>query len=977
MSPHSLTFAPIAKAMFRSLRGAVENRGIVVATPTSVKSIMLCYLENLNMRIETSEQTGAESAKKLRFQTQGFDKILRLFKSGVMLLDEVDLILHPLKSELNFPIGNKFDLDGAERGERWGLPIHLVDAIFYAMDGKLHVFEHTAAAVSLLDRLRAKIMLGLHQRALQRLPHITLLNPHFYHAELKPVLAEWAFLWLEKSHLHGISKQDAISYVLEGAAAKSEAKQRVLDLKADAALLRERLGHEAPLPPKPGALRASLSAKERTARKERKAQLIDKRSKEARSDEQLRQTLEQRLHVVETALTTAKEQQELLLEIYAIEANLEGQLAGTGKELVSVQKQISRLKKQIDEAEVPADDSMFNSVVLVLSAAFAAKSKDTPGSKASVTNIENLCTNLESQGHFVRRCDTVTDATARALELHASKKLRCVIIDWPAKPRKKQRRAPNHQWRNQFPSNPRAPPTMAGSGTVNKDIACHRLRGTLLRRLCKPKAAEEKLYGALSTDRIFLVDESQSMRAEDRTYFWRYGHKVFDKISECQKWADTKGPFCHFESTHKPSKGPSDLPGLRKQLQMAQEQHQRVTLRSQEDSAHSREKIIAQFRSLETSLSESLELVQNALGSLPAPTTAHSRGAIVSDNEPSATGDKITIQVTIGADTRAVSLGTAKTWPELLDTIGTAFGGRFLDDSCEVHPVGEPDIRAASVETFERVVASFSCFVVHPPREGPVLAMSLLAEMQESSVDETESPHGLRRHARRVSTIRHILLQEQTHLNKMILAAKVMANVPADMKKLLNLVHDWLLTFLPHCMKKVNRVSFGLLSDNKCKAALAADALTPPSRLALAVPFVGKDVPSQSSEFAHPDIIIGLSIFAYRYQGLRRADFNQLMDSMTSDFAHEIGPADDRPTSKRYRKWISEAGGSIRGRSNPEQTQDVDCEDTVPSGPPLLGPVLSRQTSEAAGLVGDDVSNAKEVCDTKLQPASNSRINHL
>jgi hypothetical protein len=34
-------------------------------------------------------------------------EILKLFRSGVLLLDEVDLILHPLKSELNWPIGLK------------------------------------------------------------------------------------------------------------------------------------------------------------------------------------------------------------------------------------------------------------------------------------------------------------------------------------------------------------------------------------------------------------------------------------------------------------------------------------------------------------------------------------------------------------------------------------------------------------------------------------------------------------------------------------------------------------------------------------------------------------------------------------------------------------------------------------------------------------------------------------------------------
>jgi len=45
------------------------------------------------------------------------------------MLPQVDLILHPLKSELNFPIGKKHDLD--LHPERWELPIHLLDAIFY------------------------------------------------------------------------------------------------------------------------------------------------------------------------------------------------------------------------------------------------------------------------------------------------------------------------------------------------------------------------------------------------------------------------------------------------------------------------------------------------------------------------------------------------------------------------------------------------------------------------------------------------------------------------------------------------------------------------------------------------------------------------------------------------------------------------------------------------------------------------------
>ena len=132
-------------------------------------------------------------------------------------------------------------------------------------------------------------------------------------------------------------------------------------------------------------------------------------------------------------------------------------------------------------------------------------------------------------------------------------------------------------------------------------------------------------------------------------------------------------------------------------------------------------------------------------------------------------------------------------------------------------------------------------------------------------------------------------------------------------KKLLNLTHDWLRTFMPHCLAKVNRVSFGLLSSEECAEALADDPMVPRSRLALAVPFIGKDVPSKSSEFAHPDITIGLTVMAYRYSGLRDDDFNDLVDSVTSEFAHEIGPARDRASSIRYETWISAGGGTIRG----------------------------------------------------------------
>ena len=72
-------------------------------------------------------------------------------------------------------------------------------------------------------------------------------------------------------------------------------------------------------------------------------------------------------------------------------------------------------------------------------------------------------------------------------------------------------------------------------------------------------------------------------------------------------------------------------------------------------------------------------------------------------------------------------------------------------------------------------------------------------------------------------------------------------------------------------------------------------------------------VPSTSSEFAHPDVIIGLTIMAYRYSGLRATDFHTVMDSLTSEFVNDIGPPQERASNARYNEWVLHAGGMIRG----------------------------------------------------------------
>lgn len=61
-------------------------------------------------------------------------------------------------------------------------------------------------------------------------------------------MAEWAFLWLQKQHLHGIDRHEAIRYMLEGAASRSDSTTKVNLLDFAITKTRVSLGEEAPGP---------------------------------------------------------------------------------------------------------------------------------------------------------------------------------------------------------------------------------------------------------------------------------------------------------------------------------------------------------------------------------------------------------------------------------------------------------------------------------------------------------------------------------------------------------------------------------------------------------------------------------------------------------------------------------------------------------------------------------------------------------
>eukprot|EP00966_Prymnesium_polylepis_P048919 1131888-Prymnesium_polylepis.1 len=80
-----------------------------------------------------------------------------------------------------------------------------------------------------------------------------------------------------------------------------------------------------------------------------------------------------------------------------------------------------------------------------------------------------------------------------------------------------------------------------------------------------------------------------------------------------------------------------------------------------------------------------------------------------------------------------------------------------------------------------------------------------------------------------------------------------------EQTKLLNLTRDWLHALLPHVLSKRDRVAYGLLLPRDLRRAAGH---VPHARRMLAVPFVGKDCPSDSSQFSHPDVVIGLTVLA-------------------------------------------------------------------------------------------------------------------
>lgn len=75
-------------------------------------------------------------------------------------------------------------------------------------------------------------------------------------------------------------------------------------------------------------------------------------------------------------------------------------------------------------------------------------------------------------------------------------------------------------------------------------------------------------------------------------------------------------------------------------------------------------------------------------------------------------------------------------------------------------------------------------------------------------------------------------------------------------------------------------------------------------RNVLAVPFLGKDVPSPASEFADPETLICLTTLAFHHEGLRLPDAIKIIVALKRQLLYEQGKFCERPSWLMFSAWF-------------------------------------------------------------------------
>ncbi len=119
-------------------------------------------------------------------------------------------------------------------------------------------------------------------------------------------------------------------------------------------------------------------------------------------------------------------------EIYEIDDQIGKQNQTAQTRLDELSARAKELKKTIELIECPRDDSLDNSVIIWQSQSFASLggngSSDSPGSGTTgESSVNSICNKLEDSGMQIKRCSDFDEVVSRVRDLHADKRLRCVV----------------------------------------------------------------------------------------------------------------------------------------------------------------------------------------------------------------------------------------------------------------------------------------------------------------------------------------------------------------------------------------------------------------------------------------------------------------------------------------------------------------------------------------------------------------------
>jgi len=690
-------------------------------------------------------------------------------------------------------------------------------------------------------------------------------------------MAEWVYLWLQKYHLHGIDSQEALGYIVEGTASRSDTALK-LKLVVDAL----------------GTVTKGLS--------------FSKSLKRKYSDNKNCHSSHAEVAQLDNAKRTTEKHLTLVNEIYEIDEQIELLSKHSGETQAKVQNAILSNIQQAADIEGFQDSSIDNSVVVWCSQAFMMPSSED-------NSVHSTCKQLEEIGLSLNKSTDPYGIIGQIRKLQKEKLLRCVIyggentkglgaILCDSSCYEVHTGKLCHMCNNLFESHVGHRCANGNQGRFSTEAKTDISSRCIVALRCLVK------YYGLPPTRAFYIANSIKVTEDERMDLWNLGVEVVYNLKELahmiksiSSWTKSSNndidetPMCLAESER------SKIMDLRDKLKALEQ-----------------EKLEA---------GATYETKRNALRLAAVEKYNHLESSVRSRVS------ELTIAV------------------KDCESIITAFAKSHM-----------------LTEDFKTIPGPHSC-------RDAALAVAWLEENRTrlQSIVLSRLPLETLRIAFK-DLLRHFsnMRDEITFLRRMLLASKVVAFVTSSLhKKMLNLCHGWLSTYLPHCLAKVNRVSFGLLTEADCKAAIAADPMVPPSRLKLAVPFLGKDVPSKSSEFAHPDVIIGLTILAYRYSGLRRSDFTDIVDTLCSHFSNEIGPPRGRQSSQRHESWIFAAGGRIRGLPT---TKDGNAWVGIPF---IKFIIYHRFVAQAVSDPKDD--ETKEVVQLKFLQRSNvdqmDRLFHL